>query len=199
VVGAETDGLFAIGDRVTFRHPLVRSAVYRSVAVEGRRAVQQALAEATDSVTDPDRRAWHLAAAAHSNAGSNSRCAAASTPPMMTAVSPGRTSPANSAASANIRVPMTTQATRERHRAGGRSEGSPATVRAPAMAAGADPPSRVPAIQLVTCRPSNREPTCCSSAWALSSDPRDEVGNLSASFISVTAGRLQCWQECVVA
>ena len=72
VVGAETDGLFAIGDRVTFRHPLVRSAVYRSVAVEGRRAVQQALAEATDSVTDPDRRAWHLAAAAHSNAGSNS-------------------------------------------------------------------------------------------------------------------------------
>ena len=108
VVGADTDGLLAIGDHVTFRHPLVRSAVYRSMAVEGRRAVHQALAEATDSVTDPDCRAWHLAAAAHSNAGSDSRCAAASTPPMMTAVSPGRTSPANSAASANTRVPMTT-------------------------------------------------------------------------------------------
>ena len=36
---AQADGLLAIGDHVTFRHPLVRSAVYRSMAVEGRRAV----------------------------------------------------------------------------------------------------------------------------------------------------------------
>jgi AAA ATPase-like protein len=61
---AEADGLLAIGERVTFRHPLVRSAVYRSAAVEDRRAVHLALAAATDREVDPDRRAWHLAAAA---------------------------------------------------------------------------------------------------------------------------------------
>jgi len=61
---AETDGLLAIDQRVSFRHPLVRSAVYRSAAVEDRRAVHLALAAATDPEVDPDRRAWHLAAAA---------------------------------------------------------------------------------------------------------------------------------------
>jgi DNA-binding CsgD family transcriptional regulator/tetratricopeptide (TPR) repeat protein len=61
---AEADGLLAIGERVTFRHPLVRSAVYQAAAVEDRRAVHTALAEATDRDTDPDRRAWHLASAA---------------------------------------------------------------------------------------------------------------------------------------
>ncbi len=62
--GESTDGLLSIGHRVTFRHPLVRSAVYRSAAVEQRRAVHLALADATDKDADPDRRAWHLAAAA---------------------------------------------------------------------------------------------------------------------------------------
>jgi DNA-binding CsgD family transcriptional regulator/tetratricopeptide (TPR) repeat protein len=61
---AVAEGLLTIGERVTFRHPLVRSAMYRSGAVEDRRAVHLALAEATDRETDPDRRAWHLAAAA---------------------------------------------------------------------------------------------------------------------------------------
>ena len=45
--GAETQGLLSIGDRVAFRHPLVRSAVYGRIA-RRRRAVHRALADATD-------------------------------------------------------------------------------------------------------------------------------------------------------
>ncbi|MFG1997231.1 LuxR C-terminal-related transcriptional regulator [Actinoplanes sp. NPDC048988] len=58
-----TDGLFEIGAEVRFRHPLVRSAVYRSASVEQRRAAHRALAEATDAAVHPDRRAWHHAQA----------------------------------------------------------------------------------------------------------------------------------------
>jgi DNA-binding CsgD family transcriptional regulator len=60
---ADGAGLLTIGDRVTFRHPLVRSAVYRARSPEERRAVHRALADATDPQTDPDRRAWHRAQA----------------------------------------------------------------------------------------------------------------------------------------
>ncbi|WP_240521792.1 helix-turn-helix transcriptional regulator [Amycolatopsis vastitatis] len=60
----ETDGLLSFDVRVTFRHPLVRSAVYRAAGDADRRAVHLALAEVTDPESGEDRRAWHLASAA---------------------------------------------------------------------------------------------------------------------------------------
>jgi DNA-binding CsgD family transcriptional regulator len=56
-------GLVNVGGRVEFSHPLVRSTAYRLARADDRHRVHRALAEATDPETDPDRRAWHLAAA----------------------------------------------------------------------------------------------------------------------------------------
>lgn len=61
---AQSARLLEVDDRVRFRHPLARSAVYRAATPHQRRRVHQALAEATDEQLDPDRRAWHLAEAA---------------------------------------------------------------------------------------------------------------------------------------
>ena len=66
VAPVEAAELLELGARVRFRHPLVRSAIYRGATPEERREVHGSLADATDPETDPDRRAWHRA---HSAAG----------------------------------------------------------------------------------------------------------------------------------
>ena len=57
-------GLVDIGVRVSFRHPLVRSAAYNGAELSDRQTAHRELAAATDPDLDPDRRAWHHALAA---------------------------------------------------------------------------------------------------------------------------------------
>ncbi len=63
-VPSGVEHLVDLGERVTFQHPLVRSAIYRSASPDERRAAHLALARVNDAEGDADRRAWHLAAAA---------------------------------------------------------------------------------------------------------------------------------------
>ncbi len=62
---AEQSGLISLDrerHRISFRHPLVRSAVVELAGDEERREAHSALARASEG--DPERRAWHLAEAA---------------------------------------------------------------------------------------------------------------------------------------
>ena len=61
VVPAEDAGLIEARPGVRFRHPLVRSAAYRSATPDERRRAHEALADEIDLQRDPDRRAWHRA------------------------------------------------------------------------------------------------------------------------------------------
>jgi DNA-binding CsgD family transcriptional regulator len=61
---AANAGLVEFAEAVQFRHPLVRSAIYRAAPLAERRRVHAALADASDPNLDPDRRAWHRARAA---------------------------------------------------------------------------------------------------------------------------------------
>ncbi|HEX6696870.1 MAG TPA: AAA family ATPase [Solirubrobacteraceae bacterium] len=64
LVPAQEKALLEIGERVRFRHPLVRSAAYRAASLHDRQQVHEALAAESDPEMDGDRRAWHRALAA---------------------------------------------------------------------------------------------------------------------------------------
>ena len=59
---ALASGLLVLdGDRVSVRHPLVRSAIYQAATGVERRRVHRALADALAATGDPDRALWHRA------------------------------------------------------------------------------------------------------------------------------------------
>ncbi|GAA1963512.1 AAA family ATPase [Agromyces allii] len=60
---AERAGLASVRERVRFRHPLVRAAVYNAMPVGERREVHAVLREVADEQGRPDLAVWHAAAA----------------------------------------------------------------------------------------------------------------------------------------
>lgn len=62
---AERERLVTVsGERLRFRHPLIRAAAYDVAPLADRAAVHRALAESLDGDEHADRRAWHRSAAA---------------------------------------------------------------------------------------------------------------------------------------
>ncbi len=61
---AEEQNLLTIRDRVTFRHPLIRAAVYHAAPTALRVRTHAVLADVAGDLGDTDLRAWHLASAA---------------------------------------------------------------------------------------------------------------------------------------
>jgi len=58
---AETAGLIRLDTRITFRHPLVRAAIYQSAPAVQRQRVHAALAETITGPDAADYRTWHRA------------------------------------------------------------------------------------------------------------------------------------------
>jgi len=63
ILPAQGRGLVELGRLVTFRHPMIRAAVYQGADPVERRRAHQALATVTDPERDPDQQAWHRSAA----------------------------------------------------------------------------------------------------------------------------------------
>lgn len=60
---AVRQGIVSLEPRITFRHPLIRSAVYNGATLEERRRVHDALATVARHDGDVDQAAWHRSAA----------------------------------------------------------------------------------------------------------------------------------------